>query len=266
MRGFVVGLCSSILLVACDGNSNSKDARPIEENFAAKNLLQGIWVDDDTEMPLMRIDGDTIYYANPQNVPAAFKIIHDTLYVYGNKPARYKIDKQTDYNFWFHSLTDNLIKIHKSENEDDSLVFINQEVEIIPTISEVIKKDSVVMYKGTRYRGYVYINPSKMKVIKTTYSENGYNVDNVYYDNVIHICVYEGRKMLYGQDITKKAFIGVFPEEFLRQTILSDMNFMGVDHEGYHYQAVLRVPESSVSNLVDMAISFDNELRIKKAE
>lgn len=22
------------------------------------------------------------------------------------------------------------------------------------------------MYKGTRYRGYVYINPSKMKVIK----------------------------------------------------------------------------------------------------
>ena len=27
------------------------------------------------------------------------------------------------------------------------------------------------MYKGTRYRGYVYINPSKMKVIKTVYSD-----------------------------------------------------------------------------------------------
>ena len=58
---------------------------------------------------------------------------------------------------------------------------------LIPTISEVVQKDSVVMYKGTRYRGYVYINPSKMKVIRTTYSDEGIGIDNVYYDNVIHI-------------------------------------------------------------------------------
>ena len=63
------------------------------------------------------------------------------------------------------------------------------------------------MYKGTRYRGYVYINPSKMKVIKTVYSDEGIGVDNVYYDNVIHICVYEGRNLLYGKDITKKVQI-----------------------------------------------------------
>ena len=66
------------------------------------------------------------------------------------------------------------------------------------------------MYKGTRYRGYVYINPSKMKVIKTVYSDEGIGVDNVYYDNVIHICVYEGKKLLYGKDITKKSFRNYF--------------------------------------------------------
>ena len=66
------------------------------------------------------------------------------------------------------------------------------------------------MYKGTRYRGYVYINPSKMKVIKTVYSDEGIGVDNVYYDNVIHICVYEGKKLLYGKDITKKGHYKIF--------------------------------------------------------
>ena len=29
--------------------------------MSAKELLQGIWLDDETESPLMRIEGDTIY-------------------------------------------------------------------------------------------------------------------------------------------------------------------------------------------------------------
>lgn len=81
------------------------------------------------------------------------------------------------------------------------------------------------MYKGTRYRGYVYINPSKMKVIKTVYSDEGIGVDNVYYDNVIHICVYEGKKLLYGKDITKK-----FSQLFSGGSIKSDHSFR---HEFY---------------------------------
>lgn len=263
MRRFVCGLCSIILLAACGGNSKFA---VYTEDLTAKELLQGVWIDDETEMPLMRIDGDSIYYADPQNAPVSFKVIHDTIYIYGNETIAYKIDKQTEYSFWFHSLADDIVKMHKSENAEDSLAFTNREVEVIPTTLEVIKKDSIVTYNGTRYRGYVYVNPSKMKVIRTSYSENGYSVDNVYYDNVIHVCVYEGRKMLYGQDITKKAFVDVFPEEYLNQTILSDMNFMGVDSKGYHYQANLRIPESSVSNLVNITISFNNELNIRKAE
>lgn len=120
------------------------------------------------------------------------------------------------------------------------------------------------MYEGTRYRGYVYINPSKMKVVRSSYSEGGISVDNVYYDNVIHICVYQGRRMLYGKDVTKKMFADVFPEEVLSQMILADMEFMGVNGEGYLYRAVLRVPESSVSSLVDITIGFDNRMNIKK--
>ena len=176
-----------------------------------------------------------------------------------------QIDRQTEYSFWFHSLADEIVKLHKSENPEDILAFENKEVEVIP-ITEVMKKDSVVMYKGIRYRGYVYINPSKMKVIRTSYSEDGISVDNVYYDNVIHICVYEGRQMLYGKDITKKMFAGIFPTETLNQMILADMNFMGVNNKGYQYQATLCVPESSVYSLANITIGFDNQMSIKKAE
>ena len=253
----------AVSLASC-GSNQSKEVSE-KEDLTAKQLLQGVWLDDETDMPLMHIEGDSIYYADPQNAPVSFKIVHDTIYVYGNETVAYKIDRQTEYSFWFHSLADEIVKLHKSENVEDSLVFTNREVEVIPTTPEVIKKDSIVMYKGTRYRGYVYINPSKMKVIKTSYSE-GISLDNVYYDNVIHICVYEGRQMLYGQDITKKMFADIFPEEFLSQTILADMNFAGVDSKGYHYQATLRIPESSVYNLIDMTIGFDNKLNIKKAE
>ena len=50
-------------------------------------------------------------------------------------------------------------------------------------------------------------------------SEEGLGVDNVYYDNIIHICVYEGRKSLYAKDITKQMFKGVVPDDFLQWAI-----------------------------------------------
>lgn len=263
MRKLIIELCCVIGLIAC---GNSKEKKITEEDITAKTLLQGIWVDDETELPLMRIEGDTIYYANPQNIPVSFKIVRDTLFVYGNNTVAYKIDRQTEYSFWFHSLADEVLKLHKSESPEDILVFNNREIEIIPTTMEVIKKDSIVMYKGTRYRGYVYVNPSNMKVTKTSYSENGISVDNVYYDNVIHICIYEGKKQLYGKDITKKMFSDIFSNELLSRMILADMDFIGVNNKGYQYQANLCVPESSVSNLVNITISFDNQMTIKKAE
>ena len=158
------------------------------------------------------------------------------------------------------------LKLHKSEDPNDTLAFSFKSVEIIPTYTEVTKKDSVVMFDGVRYRAYVYINPSQMKVVKTTYSEDGISMDNIYYDNVMHICVYEGKKSLYAKDITKQMFVDVIPTDFLQQAILSDMNFTGIDRKGYHYQALVCIPESPVCNLVNLTISFDGKLNITAAK
>ena len=61
-------------LTACGGKSQTEVE--VKEDLTAKQLLQGIWLDDDTELPLLRVEGDSIYYADPQNMHAAFRATH----------------------------------------------------------------------------------------------------------------------------------------------------------------------------------------------
>ena len=265
MTKYIVIFSSTILFTACGSGGKQNPAQP-DENTQAKELLQGVWLDNETDSPLMCIKGDTIYYPDSQNTPVYFKIQQDTLYTYGNELSRYRIDQQTEHTFWFHSLPDNIVKLYKSEEPNDTLTFSMKTAEVIPTYTEVTQKDSVIMYNGTRYRAYVYINPSKIKVVKTTYSEDGISMDNAYYDNIMHVCVYEGRKRLYASDITKQMFEKVIPADFLEQSILSDMNVTGIDSKGYHYQAMLCMPESSVCNIANLTISFDGKLSITAAK
>ena len=86
--------------MACTGNKNSYFSEEEKEDSNAKEMLQGIWLDDETESPLMRVEGDTIFYADSQSAPIAFKIIRDTLYTYGNDTTYYKIDKQAEHLFY----------------------------------------------------------------------------------------------------------------------------------------------------------------------
>lgn len=251
----------TVLLAACN-NGKKQDFSEQAEDLHAKELLQGIWLDDETDSPLMRIEGDTIYYADSQGAPVSFKIRRDTLYTFGNDTTFYKIDRQTEYSYWFHSLADNIVKLHKSEDLNDSLAFVGKSIEAIPIYTEVTKKDSIVTYDGTRYRAYVYVNPSQKRVVKTTYSEDGISMDNVFYDNIMHICVYEGKKSLYASDVDKQMFAGVVPMDFLEQSILSNMEFTKVDRNGFHYRATLSIPESYVSSIANLTVGFDGKLAI----
>lgn len=55
---------------------HATDTRVLEE-------LQGVWLDDNTEAPLFKIEGDSIYYAGQNNVPQQFALFNDTLFIYG---------------------------------------------------------------------------------------------------------------------------------------------------------------------------------------
>lgn len=249
-----------LMLTACTGKREAVSYHE-EGDPVAMRMLQGIWTDAETDIPLLRVEGDSIYYADPQSLPVRFKVVHDSIYLFSTQsPVAYKIDKQSEWEFWFHAQSDDVVKLYKSEDVSDALFFRKQQVEVIASTPQVIRKDSVILYNGVRYRGYAYINPSSMKVMKTSYSEGGLAVENVYYDNVIHICVYEGKKLLYGQDVQKQLFASLFPDNYLSQTILSDMNFVAIDQHGFHYEATLGIPETQVYYLVHLTITPDKQL------
>ena len=68
MTKYVAISLVAILLAACNSSKNPHSSSGQEEDLSAKELLQGIWLDDETESPLMRIEGDTIYYADSQKL------------------------------------------------------------------------------------------------------------------------------------------------------------------------------------------------------
>ena len=69
---------AALLLSACQSRQTTPILRA--EDSIAKNLLQGIWLDDESESVQFRIKGDTIYYPEASYTPVFFKIINDTLF------------------------------------------------------------------------------------------------------------------------------------------------------------------------------------------
>ncbi len=230
-----------------------------EEDDTVKALLQGVWIDADTEEPSLKVDGDTLYYADPNSMPVAFKVTADSLWTYGSTPLAYKLTLHNEYSLTLQYAEGDEVHLTKADaTAEEAQTFLHDGE--VTVYHEVVKKDSVVSFDGARYRGYVYINPSSIRVTRPGVSDEGLGVDNVYYDNIIHICVYNGARRLFSKDVTKEMMSGVVPEDFLQAAILSDMDFYGVDAKGYHYRATVGIPDGASCYLVDLTVNKEGEI------
>ena len=158
-----------------------------------------------------------------------------------------------------------VLHLSKAESSIDSLL-TTQEYESSELDRQVIQKDDIVLFNNTRYRGYVYINPTDIKVIQPTITEEGLEGENVYYDNIIHICVYEGKNRLFGRDMKKQDFESLIPQDYFQRAILSDMEFMGVNTYGYQYQATICIPDGVSCYLVNISITKDGDITYEIAQ
>lgn len=236
----------------------------LAENKEAKAMLQGIWIDDIAEDVVFKAKGDTIYYPDSTSMPAYFKIIGDTL-IMGDGSAKYFIQKQSAHLFWFKNPNGDLIKLVKSDDPNNALAFEQKKPDIL-TVTEKLKTDTVVMYKGERYHCYIAINPTTYKVVKTTYTDDGVKVDNVYYDNIIHISIYHGANQLYSRDFNKKMYSNLVPGNFLKQAVLSNMEYSKVDEKGFHFNAIVCIPDGSSCYMLDTNITMDGDLSMELKE
>jgi hypothetical protein len=260
--------CLSLLLIAltaltgCQRKSNVAVVTTAESR-QAKELLQGIWIDAETDEVSFRAMGDTIFYPDSTSVPAYFCIIDDSL-VLGSQ--HYPIVKQGPQVFWFSNQAGDVVKLYKSSDPTDVSLFTHEQPKAMTMVSKLQKTDSVVIYGGQRYHWYIAINPTRYKVTKTTYNADGVGVENIYYDNIIHISVYKGAEKLFSQDFKKQTYDPKVPGDFLNQAILGNMEYDSVDERGFHFNATLCIPDGAACYLVSTDIGFDGQLSMNLLE
>ena len=264
LRLFLLLIITIFVAVSFNNNKYKEDNEQAED-LQAKKSLQGIWLDEDTETVLFKIQGDSIFYPDSTAIPLKIKVVKDSIYLIGNETTAYKIDKRTNDVFWFHSMTDDMVKAYKSEDPADSLYFTRKSQPISGS-GEIIRKDSIIFYQGKRYHGYVYVNPTKVKVTKTSYTDEGISSESIYYDNYIHICVYDQTNCLFSKDVKKRDFKGAIPAQFLNSAILKNMDFTKVSSDGYHFEASLCIPDEASCYLIEMVINKDGKITYKDTD
>ena len=263
MRCLLLPFCLVALFLSSCQRQGSSEVVAVEESRQAKNLMQGIWMDDESGEVVFRAKGDTIFYPDSVNQPAHFMIIGDTLVLGRN---RYPVVKQASHLFWFRNQTGDIVRLSKSDDPNDVLYFVHAQPQAMTSLREVQKTDSVVFFNGERYHWYIAINPTRYKVVRSSYNDDGVGVDNIYYDNIIHISLFKGADRLYSSDIKKQMYLHHVPESFVEQSILGNMQFDRVDASGFHFNATLCIPDGAACYMVSTDIGFDGKLSMKLLE
>lgn len=261
---FLIASLIVVLFVLSCNNSN-KQEKNIVEDKAAKAMLEGIWLDADGENVTFKIKGDTVYYPDSMTHPVMFKIISDTMIFYGKNISKYPIIKQSENIFEFRNQTGDVIKLIKSNNPNDSIQFVRY-TPILLNQNRVIKRDSIVSFQGENYHCYVQINPTTYKVYRTFYNDEGLEIENIYYDNIIHISIFSGNVKLFSKDFRKGDFSSNVPKNMLSQSVLSDIRLDYLDKNGFHYLTQLAIPDSPTSFVVKLTVSYGGKVTMSVAK
>lgn len=233
----------------------------VAEDTEAKAMLAGIWIDEDEESVMFRVKGDTIYYPDTTSSPVMFKIIRDTMILSGKNESKYPIVRQTKNIFEFKNQNGDVIKLVRSENPGDSLLFGNRAT-VVLNQQMTIKRDTIVSHAEKKFHCYLQVNPTRYKVYRSFTNAEGIEIENVYYDNIIHVSIFEGASKFYSKDFRKDDFKGFVPAGLLEQMILSDIGLQSLDDTGFNYHAQLAIPDSPSSFIVGFTVSYEGRVNM----
>ncbi len=258
---FVLAAVCLSSLISCGGKSET-DKNTVAEDTVAKRMLQGVWIDGDDETIFFMVKKDTIYYPDSTSMPVAFAIMNDTLVMHGNVDVKYPIVKQTENFFSFKNQVGDVFNLEKSKEDSYEKVFENQRP-VALNQNQLIKRDTVILYQEKRYHCYVQVNPTTYKVYKRFLNDDGVEVFNVYFDNIVHLSVFVDGKKFFSRNFNKADFKGMMPESVLDQSILSDIVFTNVDVDGVHGNAIIGIPESPSSYVVEIVLMKDGKFHVQ---
>ena len=248
-------------MTACGRQGGKSGSVP--EDQEAKALLQGIWIEEESEDLSFRVKGDTIFYADSTSMPAYFRIVGDSLELASG--TKYGIVKQTPNVFWFVNQNGDVMKLRKSENQTDVSEFVHDTPEAM-IYTHQVKTDSVVVFNGERYHWYIAVNPTKYKVTRHVFNDDGMEVENVYYDNIMHVSVFQGTRKLFSQDFRKQMYSKMVPASFLKEAILGKMEYGHADAKGLHFYATLCIPDGASCYMIETLVNYMGQMTMRTVE
>lgn len=251
-----ISVLMMLVLLGCRQNKSTL----LPDNKDAKAMLQGVWVDEESGDESFRVNGDTIYFSDATSMPTYFRIYGDSIFLASG--TSYGIVKHTEFLFWINNQNGDLLKLKKNDESTE----VEPETPSVILYTHQVKVDSVVTYNKKRYHWYIAINPTKYKVIKRTYNDDGIEVENVYYDNIMNVSVFEGQRKLYSSDFRKQMYQGIVPASFLNESILANMEYSHADADGLHFNATLCIPDGASCYMVETTVSYTGVLSMKLVE
>lgn len=261
LQTFILGISITATMISC-GNTPEKNDIPAED-LQAKKTIQGIWVDELEGDCVLRAKGDTIFYTDSLSEPVRFHIYADTLYLESSHPTKYHLSKLSDHVLRFTNKEGDEISLVKSgdkslialfEKAEKSTAHINQ--------GELIKRDSVLTAGDKRFHAYVQVNPTSYKVYQQSVNDDGVTVDHAYYDNIVHIALYDGARKLINRDYRKNDFSSYVPKEYISQCILSDIEIGKATADGVTFVAILSTPDTYTSYRINILVDTEGKVKM----
>lgn len=241
------------LLVGC--KKSPQEAKPATENLEAKQKLQGIWIDEDEGTVFFRAKGDTIYYPDSISQPVYFSVVSDSLVFDSSHPKKWALKLLTDNSLRFINTNGDEIHLQKTNDASYLSLFEKSADALSVNQGELIKRDTVLTCADVRYHAYIQVNPTTYKVFRTSLNEDGVSVDNAYYDNIIHLALYENSKAIINRDYRKVDFSSLVPKEFISQCVFSDILIDKVNEQGVNFVAILTIPDTYTSYKINIFVS-----------
>lgn len=247
---------------SCNGGGKSDVSVDSQEDLEAKKKLQGTWKNDLEGDYVFSFKGDSIYFTDSVSIPASFCVINDTLIVNSSKPVKYAIKSLNSTQFTFINMNGDEVELVKDEAVDLSSIGQHAQAQTNVNQGKTIKNDSVMNVGSHRYHVYTQVNPTTYKVFQQTTNDDGLNVEQIFYDNIVYVGVFDGGQKIFGQDFAKKAFEQKVPKNYLSNAILSEITIDKATTEGINLTAILAIPNSSTTFHVNMLISQEGKVTL----
>lgn len=247
-------------MAGCRRNTDTS----VNEDKQAKEMLQGIWMDDDNENAVFWAKGDSIFYPDSSSRPAKFWIYGDSLYIKGNSVTHYKITKQAPHLFKFINDMGDEVKLVKDDGETLKGQF-NVYRPYAMNVFRQYSSDTLFHADGSRWEVKVHVSPTTDPVIKEDYNDVGLEVDNLYLDNKARVTVLFDGVQVYSHEFLKGEFERYLPKDMVAKSMLRDMNLFGADSSSVYLDATVGIPDASSSYVIETRIQRDGKtsMRVK---